>query len=680
MKITKEKLNLEQGIEREWVITNGIGGFSASTVLGINTRKYHGLLVAPLIPPANRHLLLSKVDESIVVDDVDYPIYANICKSYISKGYEYLESFEKKYIPEFCYSVCGIQIRKRICMEYGKNAVVISYHIKNIDKHAMLKLTPIMNFRDFHCMSTNHDYTIKQTNVRNTKVKVVIDHQSTFPIYMHVSEGNYIPHQNDIFKNMYYLEEEKRGFYPEEDHIIPGRFEIPMAPNEEKNITFVCSLEENIEEINADSVIEKEIKRLQQVVEQSELVPKKKLTKKAEKEYYEILEDLVIAADSFIINRHSFGTHSIIAGYPWFLDWGRDALIAYEGLLLKTKRFELAKEVLLTFTRDIKFGLVPNGYSGFDSRPLYNSVDSSLLLFEQVQKYIEYTGDKAFVQEKLYEKLKTIIKNYSEGIDLDDNNIYLDKDYLLVSGTPNTQNTWMDAKVGDFAVTPRNGKAVEINSLWYNALKILESLAETFYDKETKEQCEVLAKKNKYHFERKFYNPSKKCLYDVLGDDKIRPNQLFALSLTYPVLNPASEKAQNMLDVCTQKLLSKYGLKTLAKGEENYVAIYEGNGEKRDKSYHQGITWVWLITLLTESYRKVIEKAKTEKTRKELTEKRKQIIHKFYQTMKTAIYEDAAVGTISEIYDSEKPYHAVGTFSQAWSVSEVIKVLLDEEI
>ena len=323
-------------------------------------------------------------------------------------------------------------------------------------------------------MSTNHEFEIKQ-QVKNKKVRVVIDNMIQFPIYMNISDGIYIEHCNDIFSHMFYIEEQKRGFYPEENHIVAGRYEVEIPKDTCKEISFVCSFEENIDEIDVEKMIQKEKRRLQTIIKKTGLVDNIK-----DEEKKEFIKDLVIATDSFIAYRPTFRLHTIIAGYHWFLDWGRDSLIAFEGLLLKTKRFDIAKEVLLTMVRDIKFGLVPNGYSGFDNRPLYNSVDASLLLFEQVQKYIEYTGDIDFIREEIFEKLENIIGNYINGIDVDNNNIYLDTDNLIVSGTETTQNTWMDAKIGDFAVTPRNGKAVEINAMWYNSLKIMEGLCKKF--------------------------------------------------------------------------------------------------------------------------------------------------------------------------------------------------------
>ena len=342
-----------------------------------------------------------------------------------------------------------------------------------------MKIAPVMNFRDFHQMNTNHEYHISQQVRVNNKIRVTLDRNKVTPIYIYLKEGKYIEHQYDVFKNIFYLEEEKRGFFPEEDLIVPGRYEVEIEPNETKEFTFVCSLEENIDEINGKVINSKEEARLDEIIKNTELI-----NDKQSKKEQETLKNLIIASDNFITYRQQFSLHTIIAGFPWFLDWGRDTLIAYEGLLLKTKRFNLAREILLMMTRDIKLGLIPNGYSGYDSRPLYNSVDSSLLLFEQVNKYLEYTSDLEFIKTELYDIMKNVLESFQNGINLDNSNIYMDKDGLISAGTENTQLTWMDAKVANIAVTPRNGKAVEVNSLWYNALKTMEVLANKFDDKE----------------------------------------------------------------------------------------------------------------------------------------------------------------------------------------------------
>ena len=677
MKFTKEDFNLDTGLEKEWVITNGIGGFASSTIIGANTRKYHGLLFAPLNPPANRYLILSKLDESIETRGKKYDLYTNICESYISHGYKYQEEFEKDYFPTFKYKVQNIEIEKSICMEHGANTVEIFYKIKNGKYKSKLTLAPIINFRDFHTMSTGVNFEIKQ-QVSQTKVKLIVNGKSQLPIYMNLSDGSYTVHENDIFSKMFYIEEEKRGFYPEENHSVPGVYEVEIKPNEEKELSFVCSLEENIEEKNVKEMLQDEISRIDAEIEKSELIENKERKTKKEISNDELIKTFLKAIDTFIVYRSNFRLHTILAGYPWFLDWGRDSLIAFEGLLLIPRKFDIAREVLLTMVRDIKYGLVPNGYSGYDNRPLYNSVDASLLLFEEVQKYLEYTKDYKFIKEKIYPKLEGIIKNYEEGNNVDDNNIYLDKDGLIFSGTDETQNTWMDAKVGNIAITPRNGKAVEINAMWYNANMIMANLSFRLgYILQIKKYKE-LAKNCQKAFVENFYNEKTKCLYDVLGDGKVRPNQLFALSLTYPVIEPDSEIAKSIINVVEKKLLNNYGLKTLAKGEEKYVERYEGDGPTRDSSYHQGITWPWLLGLYYDALINMKETAKNEE-KVEIENKLQKFVDTTYKTFKKEIYENGCIGSIAEIYDSSKPQLPKGAISQAWSISEIFRIILNKK-
>ena len=673
MKYSKKDISIENGLTKEWIITNGIGGFAAQSILGINTRKYHGLLVAPLVPPARRYVVLSKIDESFIIEGQEKIIYSNLGKNYISEGYKNLESFEKTYNPIFKYNIENkVKIEKQVVMVYGKNTTCIVYKVENKTKeNILMKLATIMNFRDFHCMSTNHEYNIEQ-KIQENKIRVIVDGNKTTPVYIFSKEGKYIEHHNDIFKNMFYIEEEKRGFFPEEDLFIPGRYEIEIKPEETKEFTIVCSLEENIEEIDGKKIIKQEEKRLQKIIDKSELVDEKKTKAEQEK-----MRDLVIASDNFVAYRPQFSLHTIIAGFPWFLDWGRDTLIAFEGLLLKTKRYDIAKEVLLMMTRDIKFGLIPNGYSGYDSRPLYNSVDSSLLLFEQINKYLEYTNDIKFVKKEMYNILLNIIEMFQKGIDIDDSNIYMDKDNLISAGTENTQLTWMDAKVSNFAVTPRNGKAVEINALWYNALKTVENLAKEFKDEKTKKEVSDLAKKVKANFNKKFYNEKNKCLYDVLGSEEIRPNQLFALSTTYPVMILTNEKAKETLKTITKELYTKYGLATLSSKDKKYVAIYEGDSFKRDMSYHQGITWPWLSGIYIAAFKTIIKNEKNKTEKKKLEEEYEKII-KNYKTNFTKAMKESGIGSISEVYDSKPPYNPGGCFTQGWSVSETIKIMLED--
>lgn len=677
MKFTKKQMNLEDGLTKEWIVTNGIGGYSSSTILGCNTRKYHGLLVAPLTPPARRYAILSKVDEAIIVEGKTYPLYTNVCENYISDGYKHLESFEKDFFPIFSYKVGNITITKVVCMEYGKNTVCIYYKIKNGKSKATLTLAPIMTFRDFHTLH-EQNYTMEQI-ADGRKVTLIMDGQRETPVYMHATEGVYVPHHDDYFHNMYYIEEDKRGFYPQENLVVPGEYQVELEPEAEKEVYFKCSLEENIEEIDVRKVINNEIIRINEQIITSDLINIKKETdSKEDKAYRELIQDYIIASDNFIVNRPRFNLHTIIAGYPWFLDWGRDSMIAFEGLLLIPKRYELAKEVLQTFVRDIKFGLVPNGYSGFDNRPLYNSVDASLLLFEQVEKYLRYTGDHEFIKKEVYPALKEIIRAYEKGIDLDDNNIHLEADSLISSGTPETQNTWMDAKYMNTPATPRNGKVVEVNALWYNALKIAEKLVTKYEGKDEAKLYGELAEKTKKSFEDKFYNKRRKALFDVLGDSKLRPNQLFALSTTYPVIDANSEMAEEIFNTVTKKLYLAYGLKTLAKGEKGYVDVYEGNPFKRDMSYHQGITWPWLLGLYYDTLKNMVKAHKDKVKKKEYQDKLDKLVKTTKDTFLKELNQRGMIGSISELFDSKKPYLPKGAPAQAWSVAEVYRIILEK--
>ena len=608
------------------------------------------------------------MDESIQIEDEKYNLYTNISKNYISDGYKYQEAFEKEFIPTFTYKIKNVEIIKSICMEYGENTVVINYKIKNANKNAILTLAPLLNYRNYHHTSTNKQFNLKQ-EIENSKLKVEIDDNKENPIYIDVPGSKYIMHNNNSFNQMFYLEEEKRGFISEENHAIPGVFEISIKPKETKEVSFICSLDANLENKNAKDIIKNETKRLEKLIKETQLI-----SESEKKE--DLIKKLIVATDNFVTYKPAIDAYTLMAGYPWFIDWSRDTLISFEGILLLTKRFDIARKVLITCADDINSGLIPNSYSDNDNKPLYNSVDASLLLFEQVQKYLEYTEDYQFIKDNLYDKLKSIIENYACGIDLDDNNIYLDYDNLIVSGTERTQNTWMDAKYAGVAITPRNGKVVEVNALWYNALRIMADLENRIGKKANSKQYKDLAERTKISFNEKFYNKRRKCLYDVIGDSKIRPNQLFALSLTYPVVEPDSEIAKNILEVVTKKLLNNYGLKTLAKGEINYIEVYEGDGFKRDASYHQGITWVWLLGLYYNALKNMINIQKTKKEKEPFEETLSKFRSNVEKTFEKEINMSGCIGGIAEIFDSRKPHLPKGTINQAWSVAEVLRIII----
>ena len=672
---------------KEWVITNGIGGFAASTDLGINTRRYHGLLIAATNPPGLRKLILSKVDESIELNGKKYDLFSNASQGVITEGYKYIQKFEKTIIPIYTYKVKNVIIEKSICMLYGKNTVAIVYRVINQRAKAKLLLTPIVNFRDFH--SETHDLKFRYTQKIN-RDKVQIDFGTEKgKINLYVEGAKYREYIDNIFYSMYYEREALRGFDAEENHAVPGTFEVEIKPNEDKEIVFFCSLDgeygnslEELQRLSGTKIIENEKKRINEQIKKSELINFKKLPKEEEEKqsYIDLVNTYMVASDNFIVYRPSMGLHTIIAGYPWFLDWGRDTLIAFEGLLLISKKFDIAEEVMLTFAKSVKQGIVPNGFDEYDNHPLYNSADASLLLFEVVQKYLDYTGNYDWVKQNLYGTLTKIIDSYINGTNIDGNNIrFDDKMFLISAGTMDTQNTWMDAKVNGKPVTPRNGKAVELNAMWYNALKTMQNLANHYIKPVKYYEYGMLAKNCQKSFVKRFYNPYKKCLYDVLGDDKIRPNQIFAISLTYPILDCSKDMAKEVFVTVTQKLLNKYGLQTLASGEEGFSAVYKGSPEERDSVYHQGITWPWLLGPYYNALKNLIKAEKDENRKNKLINTLTQFRLNTANTFTNEITKGNTIGSICEIYDSTEPSSGKGAFAQAWSVAEVFRIMLDKD-
>ena len=649
MKIYKLNLSLRECLDKEWNVTNGIGGFASSTICFANTRRYHSLLTAPTKKNGVRRVFLSKIDESVVIDKKEYPIYTNMSKDYISDGYNKMEMFEKDIFPKALFKIEtedkqeneeNVYIEKEVFMETGKNTVCIIYTVTTSLRRAVLRLTPLVNNRNFHGLNNddkNEFDKFKQLEVsKNTllnrfgkKIKYTYLGNDTDinEMYLFVSDSKYSIFENNQFNNIEYIREKERGFDYIEDIYIPGMFEVEIPANVTKKIYVYASLES--EDKHVKNIYDKEIQRI------NNLERENNFKYKFEKEEYIKGKDNVIrienfkrnmtmSADQFIISEGNL--KNIIAGYPWFLDWMRDTMISFEGLLLKTRRYEDARKVIenivdktlvskdyikkLGIEKDITF--IPNTFDEYTLKPLFNSVDSSLLFFEVIYNYMKYTVkentknpysylnnddkniiskyfrlknvdklEKKYFKEIIYNFLKSIYYSYSDGIDIENSQIYLDKDFLISAGNDNVQLTWMDAKVEGVPVTPRSGKSVEINSMWYNAIKILEEFAIENGEKDFAKDLNEIGNIVRENFERIFEN-GKKGLKDTEKSEKIRPNQLFAISLTYPVIQK-EEIVNNILEIVEKKLLNKYGLKTLAKCEDGYVENYFGDEKQRDR-------------------------------------------------------------------------------------------------
>ncbi|OPJ55036.1 amylo-alpha-1,6-glucosidase [Alkalithermobacter paradoxus] len=644
----KDWKSYESGIQKEWILTNGLGGFASSTIINCNIRKYNALLNVSLNPPVNRIVLLSKVDEEIIVDDRSYYLGTNKTLNGVKdKGYLHLQQFIFEDTPKFIYSVKDLFIEKEIGLVYNEDKVVITYKIESKDSSAVLRLYPFTNYKDHHENSKKYEFKYNQSKIPNG-LKLELENNPKINIFMKTSCGNYIPNEK-WFDGMYYDNEEYRGLDPIDYHFIPGYFEIEIKPNTQNEISFIASTE-HFEDLNGFEVIQEIKERYKTLVNKAN--------------YNDSFADkLVRACDDFLVYRKSTNTKTVIAGYPWFTDWGRDTMISLTGLTLVTKRFDEAKEILTTFIKYLDEGLIPNMFPDEGCDPLYNTVDGTLWYFYGVYKYLEYTNDYDFVKNNIYEKLKEIINYHINGTKY---NIKMDSDFLITAGEKGTQLTWMDAKVDDWVVTPRHGKAVEINALWYNALKIMANLSEKF--EEDHSYYEDIAQKVKESFNKLFWNEDKKYLYDVINenskDDKIRPNAIFAVSLPYPILQ--KEKRKYIVDKAYKELYATYGMRSLSEYEDEYIGVYGGNRYKRDAAYHQGTTWAWLIGHFITSYVKVYGKSEN-------------LIKKFIDPFKDHL-KDQCVGQIAEIFDGNEPIIPRGCFAQAWSVAEILRTYIEDII
>ncbi|MBP3284952.1 MAG: glycogen debranching enzyme family protein [Clostridia bacterium] len=651
MNFTKENLrDVNFGINREWMLTNGIGGFAGGTILGSNSRRYHGLLIAALNPPASRHLVVSGLHEVVKTEEKEECLACfESGESYFAEGFRYISGFHNNILPTWTYQTETLNLTKQIWMVYGKNTTVIRYKIRNGAKKSKLLLYPLVNFRDYH--SERHDFSPFRVSYEKKIVEIRFDEGLKETLKMYADKADFYQ-GNDVFYNMSYRKERERGLNHIENQFMPGYFEVNLKPGEEKEIHIVFTIEDTVK-FNLAESYENAISRPGELIRKAGYQDK-------------FINELVKAADAFIVHRNSTDGKTIIAGYPWFTDWGRDTLIALPGLTLATKRYDDAKSILKTFAKYIKGGLLPNVFPDFGETPGYNTVDASLWFFEAVYRYVETTKDEAFLKE-IFPKLEEIYQRYrrtkEEIAGLNTEVVYSDDDALIYAGNEHTQLTWMDAKVGDFVVTPRFGKAVEINALWYNAIMIMAEFAKRL---RKKEEYSVLAKKVKKSFEKTFWNKKEENLYDVVNengaDGSVRPNQIFAISLTFPVIE--GEKAEKIFFNVAESLYTPVGLRSLAPSDKNYKGIYIGDIWSRDTAYHQGTVWTWPLGYFITASKKLQIKDK------------RYTVETIVKNIQYTLTEET-LGQISEIFDGDKPYTPRGCYAQAWSVGEVLRAITE---
>ena len=668
--------NFDTAINAEWLLTNGLGGYASGTLAGANTRKYHGLLVVAAHPPVQRYVVLSRVEDRVVIPgateggvvDLSTDEFADIIHP---QGYKSLISFELAHGPIWRFQVGDAIIEKSITLVHGQDTVIVRYAlISNAGNIPVkLQLQPMLAGRDFH-----------GTIQLNQRPWWTVNAQSDGALALSAPECPvklFFTHNADKFSvnacwwyNFTFRVERQRGYPDREDLWTPGVLEYTLTPN--TPVGFIASTK-SVLWGDHDALIQKEKERYQKLAT-AFAAPEAKKKTPAPNSSEDLLSKLSLAADQFIVQRGEGAgaaeKKSVIAGYPWFEDWGRDTFISLPGLTLVTGRFDVAKSILSTFADHMRRGLLPNRFpdkAPGGVAPDYNTVDASMWYVHAAYQYWRYSNDLAFLTKYLYPKLCEIMECYRDGTDL---GIRMDKDGLIRAGDGNHQPTWMDAKIGDWVVTPRHGKPVEINALWYSNLRIMALLAERANDSARAIAFTQLAERVQQVYEKTYWNPNQNCLFDVIGDDggqdgAIRPNQLMAVSLPF---SPLTEEAQRgVVAVCQKLLLTPMGMRTLAPGSPQYHGRCTGDQRVRDMAYHQGTVWPWLIGPFVSAYVKV--RGETSAARTEAAA--------FIEPFKAHLLT-VGLGSISEIADGDPPHTPRGCPAQAWSVAEVLRVFWED--
>jgi predicted glycogen debranching enzyme len=644
--------NLDSALSREWLETNGLGGFAASTIVGLNTRRYHGLLVAATKPPVGRLVLLSKLEETLVVDGRAFDLSANRYPGVVHpQGFRYLKQFRLDPFPVFTYEVEGVEIEKRVFMVHAENTTVVQYEMKagrsaDGPKECRLEIRPLIAFRDYH--STTHENGAINPGVEQQPWLASVTPYSGLPS-LHVAHNACELHVTGAwYRQFEYEVERERGLDFTEDLFNPFLLKFDLSLNPQ------CSLIASTEQhdvAHVDALRESEIHRRRDAKRSAPIDDG-------------FAQNLAAAADQFIVARGDQKT--VIAGYHWFSDWGRDTMIALPGLTLPTGKHDIARSILRTFARHVNQGMLPNRFPDEGETPEYNTVDATLWFFEAARQYLNYTGDLEFLRSELYEVFAGIISWHLRGTRY---GIKVGDDGLLSSGEPGVQLTWMDAKVNDWVVTPRHGKPVEIQALWYNALRIMEDLARRFCDEADWASYRKLAADARSSFNRLFWNEHAGCLYDVVDgsipDASIRPNQIIAVSLTHSMLSP--ERASAVVNKVKEVLLTPYGLRTLSPEDPQYRGLYSGGPLERDGAYHQGTVWPWLMGPFITAYVKVNQGS--DAARKQAAE---------WLTSLQAHLAEAGLGQGSEIFDGDAPHRPCGCVAQAWSVGEILRAYVED--
>ena len=686
----------QKGLHREWALTNGIGGYAGSSLIGAHNRTHQGYLIASLHPPIERYLVFSKINESLsasAVYNLETSQHKKNGQTCYTQGQKYLISFSYDGSVHYTYQAGDITLKKHVCLKHGANVCAIAYEIENNGPDASLTLVPLFNFREHSASSRPEDFRFHTSLTGNSLCLIPESHPET-AILFQTSEGTFSDHTPMFDIDMQLQTEVDLETDGLDCHYCPHEVNVFLPAKSHKQISVLCSVtaaDASFTDITTDdafNILKEREKYTKSLYETADI-------------HDDFADRLVLAADQFLCDRASTGYKTVLAGLPWFTDWGRDTMIAFTGLTLCTGRRQDAEEILLTFSKYIRHGIVPNMFPDDNAAPLYNTADASLWYFYAVWQYLQYypdTNANAFVKENIYPHLKEIISAYKNGTDF---SIYMEEDGLIHAGSGLDQITWMDVRVGDWVATPRHGKPVEINALWYNALKVMEELSMRYEgtadvrdssvaapvsdndvsisnvaapvsdnDIMTAPDYATLAELVKSSFCQKFWWEEKGCLYDVVDgdepDDHLRPNQIYAVSLPFTMLS--KEQETKIVSFVKKHLYIGCGLRSLTSDHADYHGIYCGSLPKRDAAYHQGTAWGFLLGGFLTAYAKVHDHS-PECTKELLT---------LLEPVRHHLTDNGCIGSISEIFDGDAPHNPRGCYAQAWSVGETLRAYMQD--
>ncbi|TFF91217.1 glycogen debranching protein [Candidatus Thorarchaeota archaeon] len=662
-------LRLNRAVTFEWLYANGLGGYTSSTIVGLNSRGYHGLLVSSLSPPVDRWLTLSRLDEVLVNVEGECNLSSQQTTDGVThRGYRYLKRFELNPFPQMIYKTGCVELEKTIFMAYRQNVAVVNYELKNTDE-TIFTVTPVQTCRELHARPPHLDFT-PEFEVIDKSSYYSFDERPNSPwMYAYTPDAEFTLSEKRVTEPQIYRKDKAMGLAHQEELVIPGVFHTTLEPGEHF-LSFLFAVapgrKQLMKELGPLAKAErKDFAKLRFEELRRRRILNDRAYSMSSREREEDIEWLILDADTFIVDRASTKMRSVIAGYHELADIGLDAMIALPGLTMSIGRFQDARAILTNYARHSRYGLVPNDFPDKGIQPEYDSVDASLWFIMAVRKYIESTNDVEFLRGIIWDTMEAIIAAYRIGTKF---NIHEDHDGLIISGIEGVEVSWMNERIEDWTATPRIGKCVEVNALWYNVLMAMGEMSELVG--RDPYEFQAVAEWIKEAFIQAFWDDDLGYLYDVVTpdkkDDSTRPNQVFAVSLPYPLLDDKKSKA--VMKVVSKELLTPFGLRTLSPSDRRYARAYTGGPRSRAAATHQGTVHPWLIGPYISAWLNV--KGRT-------PENKAQAEKKFFRPVLSAVRK-GCLGTVSGMFDGSSPYRDRGCVSRARCVAELLRVYFDE--